>query len=95
MLFILSYFPVQFLGDSIQPVVPPFLSRRMTQEQLITHTSKLRQDNDAPLDKAEKEGDEAQAEKLRQHVFVGIGHMLEHYVRLFCNPKSEEEKLER
>lgn len=78
-----------------QSIAPPFLSRVMTQGQLVAHSSTLRQRSDPLLGQAEKEGDEARAEKLRQHVFAGIGHALEQYVRVFCDTRSVEEKLER
>jgi hypothetical protein len=78
-----------------QSIMPPFVARIMTQEQLVTHSSTLRQHSDTLLRKAEKEGDEAQAEGLRKHIFVGVGHAIEQYVRLFCDTRNIEGHFER
>ncbi len=78
-----------------QPIVPPFIVRVTTQEQLTHQASELRVRSDELLRQAEQVGDEARAERIRDSIFTGIGRAVEQYVKLFGSPKAIEENFER
>ncbi len=78
-----------------QSIVPPFVLRVTTQEQLRQQGSELRKRSDERLSEMEKKKDEAQAEQIRGHIFTGIGRAVEQYVKLFGNTKGIEENFER
>ena len=75
-----------------QPIVPPFVLRVITQEQLEQQSRTLRTRSNELLQDAEQAGDEARAELIRAHIFTGIGRAVEQYVSLFGNTKPIEEK---
>jgi hypothetical protein len=77
-----------------QPIVPPFVVRVTTQEQLVQQSSGLRTRSDAQLRQAEANGDDVHAESMRQHIFSGIGRVIEQYVKLFANTNAIENTFE-
>jgi hypothetical protein len=77
-----------------QPIVPPFVVRVLTQEQLVQRSNDLRTRSDEPLRQAEANGDDVRAEYLRQHLFTGIGRAVEQYVKLFANTNAIENTFE-
>ncbi len=77
-----------------QPIVPPFVVRVTTQEQLVQQSNDLRARSAAQLRQAEADNDELRAESLRQHIFTGIGRAVEHYVKLFANTNAIENTFE-
>lgn len=78
-----------------QPIVPPFVVRATTQEQLAQQSSNLRTRSDELLYAVEHANDEARAEQIRDHIFTGIGRAVEQYVKVFGNTKGIEENFER
>ncbi len=78
-----------------QSIVPPFVLRVTTQEQLTQQSSELRARVDEQLRAAEQTGDEPRAELIRGHIFTGIGRAVEQYVKLFGNTKGIEDHFER
>lgn len=77
-----------------QPIVPPFVVRVTTQEQLVQHSNDLRARSDEQLRQAEADNDELRAESMRQHIFTGIGRAVENYVKLFANTNAIENMFE-
>ncbi|HEX7735924.1 MAG TPA: hypothetical protein VF458_13745 [Ktedonobacteraceae bacterium] len=75
-----------------QAIVPPFVLRVLTQEELERQCQLLRTRGNELLKAAEQAGDDARAEQLRQHIFHGIGRAVEQYVRLFGNTTQIESK---
>ena len=75
--------------------VPPFVARVTTKEQLVTRNLALRQHNAPFLQQLEDEKDEVRAEQIRQQIFMGMGRIIEQYVRVFGNTRQTEEKLEK
>lgn len=73
-----------------QPIVPPFVLRVITQEELERHCQLLRTRGNELLEAAELAGDEVRAERLREQIFNGIGRAVEQYVRLFGNTTQIE-----
>ena len=71
-----------------QPIVPPFVLRVTTQEQLVNQSNDLRGRSEEQLRQAEANGDETRAEFMRQHIFTGIGRAVEQYVKLFANTSA-------
>jgi hypothetical protein len=78
-----------------QMLVPPFVARVTTKEQLVTRNLALRQHNAPFLQQLEDEKDEVRAEQIRQQIFMGMGRIIEQYVRVFGNTRQTEEKLEK
>jgi hypothetical protein len=78
-----------------QPIVPPFVVRVTTNEQLTHHSLTLRARSDEHLTDAEEQGNDTRAEQLRLRIFAGIGRTVEHYVRIYGNTRSIEENFER
>ncbi len=70
-----------------QSIVPPFVARVATQEQLMQKSSELRMRSDESLAAAETVGDEARAEQMRGQIFTGVGRAVEQYVKLFGNTR--------
>lgn len=77
-----------------QPIVPPFVLRVTTQEQLVNQSNDLRKRSDEQLSQAEAKGDETRSEIMRQHIFAGIGHAVEQYIKLFANTNAIENMFE-
>ena len=77
-----------------QPIIPPFVVRVTTQEQLVRQSNDLRARSDAQLRQAEADSDESRAESMRQHIFTGIGRAVEQYVKLFANTNAIENTFE-
>jgi hypothetical protein len=77
-----------------QPIVPPFVVRATTQEQLVRRSNDLRTRSEEQLHQAEANGDEIRAESMRQHIFTGIGRAVEQYVKLFANTSAIENMFE-
>ena len=75
-----------------QAIVPPFVLRVITQEELERQCQMLRTRGNELLQAAEQAGDEARAERIREHIFTGIGRAVEQYVRLFGNTAQIENK---
>jgi hypothetical protein len=73
-----------------QPIVPPFVLRVTTQEQLVNQSNDLRMRSDEQLRQAEANGDEIRSEVMRQHIFAGIGRAVEQYIKLFANTSAIE-----
>lgn len=73
-----------------QAIVPPFVLRVITQEELERQCQFLRTRGDELLRAAELAGDEGRAEQLRAHIFNGIGRAVEQYVKLFGNTTQIE-----
>jgi hypothetical protein len=62
-------------------------------EQLEQRSSALRSSNSERLANAEQEGDEERAERIREHIFLGVGKTIEQYINMFGNPKLVEDTL--
>jgi hypothetical protein len=77
-----------------QPIVPPFVVRVTTQEQLVHRSNDLRSRSEEQLHQAEANSDEIRAESMRQHIFTGIGRAVEQYVKLFANTSAIENMFE-
>jgi hypothetical protein len=77
-----------------QPIVPPFVSRVMTQEQLAQRSNDLRTRSDEQLREAEASDNQTSAESIRQHIFTGIGRAVEQYIKLFANTGAIENMFE-
>jgi hypothetical protein len=77
-----------------QPIVPPFVSRVMTQEQLAQRSNDLRTRSDEQLREAEVSDNQTGAESIRQHIFTGIGRAVEQYIKLFANTGAIENMFE-
>jgi len=77
-----------------QPVVPPFVIRTSTLNELSHKSGDIRTRTNATLKQAEDESDESKAEQLRNHIFLGVGRAIEQYVQLKGNTKNLEENYE-
>lgn len=77
-----------------QAIVPPFVLRVITQEQLEQQCHLLRTRGNELLQAAEQAGDEVRAERIREQLFSGIGQAVEQYIKLFGNTKSIEDNFE-
>jgi hypothetical protein len=78
-----------------QPILPPFVARATSDEQLAQQCAKLRQRGQALLQQAEQNGDEERAEIIRTRILAGIARTTEHYVAQFADTKDVEEELKR
>jgi hypothetical protein len=78
-----------------QPITPPFVIRVDTLDGLDKKSSDLRTRSAEKLREAEKSGDEASAEQLRGHIFLGVGRTVEQYVQIHGNTTSLAENFER
>lgn len=76
-----------------QPIVAPYVVRVSSYDQLAQRSKSLRSSNSEQLAKAEADGDEERAERIRDHIFLGVGKIIEHYVNNFGNPRIAEESL--
>ncbi|HVU68366.1 MAG TPA: hypothetical protein VHD63_14605 [Ktedonobacteraceae bacterium] len=76
-----------------QAIIAPFVLRVLTQEDLERQSQLLRTRGNDLLRALEAAGDEERAERLRQHIFSGIGRAVEQYVRLFGNTTAVEDRL--
>ncbi|HVU71209.1 MAG TPA: hypothetical protein VHD63_29040, partial [Ktedonobacteraceae bacterium] len=77
-----------------QPITPPFVIRVDTLDGLDKKSGDLRARSEEKLRQAEDAGDEAGAEQLRSHIFLGVGRTVEQYVQLHGNTTSIEEHFE-
>ncbi len=77
-----------------EPIVPPFIVRVITQEELERQCQTLRTRGNELLQAAEQAGDEVRAERIRTHIFTGIGLAVEQYVRLFGSTTQIENKFD-
>ena len=78
-----------------QSIVPPFVVRVTTHDELSNASRTLRARSDEQLTDAEERGEDARAEQLRQRIFAGIGRTVEQYVRIYGNTRTIEENFER
>lgn len=76
-----------------QSIVAPYVVRVTSYEQLAQRSSSLRSSNSARLARAEQDGDEERAERIREHIFLGVGKTIEQYVKISGNPKATEDNL--
>lgn len=75
-----------------QAIVPPFVLRVVTQEELERQCQMLRTRSNELLKAAEQIGDDIRAERIRKQIFTGIGQAVEQYIRLFGNTTQIENK---
>jgi hypothetical protein len=78
-----------------QPILPPFVARATSEEQLAQQSAKLRQRGQALLRLAEQNGDEERAEIIRTRILNSVSRTTEQYVAQFANTKDVEEELKR
>ncbi len=78
-----------------QPILPPFVARAISDEQLAQQCAKLRQRGQVLLRQAEQNGDEERAEVIRTRILNAISRTTERYVAQFADTKDVEEELER
>ena len=72
-------------------IVPPFVLRVVTQEELEHQCQMWRTRSNELLKAAEQIGDDIRAERIREQIFTGIGQAVEQYVSLFGNTTHIEE----
>lgn len=81
-----------------QAIIPPFVLRVTSQNDLHHQASDLRTRHEQRLRDHEAYGDDddhaAQAEQLRAHIFTGVGRTVEQYVKLRGNTHVIEDHLE-
>lgn len=77
-----------------QPIIPPFVIRSWTLDDLSQQSGNLRARSDALLQQAEDREDEVHAEQIRHHIFLSVGRAVEQYVQLRGNTESLEESYE-
>jgi hypothetical protein len=78
-----------------QPIIAPFVVRVTTSEQLTQQSQTIRSRSDEMLYKVEQLGDEAQAERIREYIFAGVGRTVEQYVKQFGNTVAIEDHFEQ
>ncbi len=77
-----------------QAIVPPFVIRAVSKDEMIQQTSDLRARSDDLLREIEQSGNEEKADQLRNHIFIGVGRTIEQYVRLHGNTATIEDTFE-
>jgi hypothetical protein len=73
-----------------QSIVPPIVLRATSEAQLAQQSQTLRERNTARLEEAEQCGDVERAERIREHIFSGVGRATEQFVDLFGNTQHIE-----
>ena len=77
-----------------QAKIPPFVVRASTRDAMNQQSSDIRNQADEALKQAEENGEEEKAEQLRNHIFLGVGHTVEQYVKLRGNTTTIEASFE-
>jgi hypothetical protein len=75
-------------------IVPPLVIRAVTLDALKKQTEDIRARSEETLQQAEDAGDEARAEQLCSHIFLGVGRTIEQYVKTRGNTAQLEEQFE-
>lgn len=73
-----------------QRIIPPFVIRATSFDALTQQSTNVRTQSDSMLRQAENVGDEARAEQLRSHIFLGVGRAIEQYVQVRGNTANIE-----